>query len=142
MMIASAASLDESRCTMLPGSRRSTAAIERTVSATATLSNNGSASTVGACPMNRPWVAAAKILVAPASRQRRSSADQIIQDDDSAVTHVTDQEVTGDDAAAAPLFDECCRRLVMKFCRERPAELLGALGAADVRRDNGELFVP
>src|SRR6516162_2344986 len=85
-----------------------------------------------------PGVAAA----ACRALQRGSSADQIIQDNDGAVTHVTDQEVTGDDAAAAPLFDECCRRLVMKFCRERPAELLGALGAANVRRDNGKLFVP
>ena len=57
----------------MPGSRPAAAATERTVSATAIASNTGSAKTTGARPMNSPWVAAAKIRVAPASRQRRAA---------------------------------------------------------------------
>src|SRR6516164_1158233 len=73
--------------------------------------------------------------------QRGSSTDQIIKYDYRAIAHLTDQQVAGDNPAAAPLFDERCHRLVMDFCREGSAELLGALGAADVRRDDAELFM-
>ena len=125
---------------MLSGSRPAAAAIDRTVSVTAIPSNSGSARTAGACPMKRPWVAAAKILVAPA--QRRASADQIIEDDHRAIAHLADEELTGDDFAAAPFFDERRRRLVMQFRREGSAKLLGALGAADVGRDDGDFFMP
>jgi hypothetical protein len=132
---------------MLSGSGPAAAAIERTVSVTAIPSNSGSASTAGACPMKRPWVAAAKIL-APASRQRRpalqrrASADQIIEDDHRSIAHLADEELAGDDPTAAPFFDERCRRLVMQFCGEGSAKLLGALGAADVGRDDGDFFMP
>ena len=56
--------------------------------------------------------------------------------------HLAHQELAGDDPAATPLLDECSRRLVMQGCGEGPAELLGALGAADVGRDDRELFMP
>src|SRR6516162_1184635 len=73
--------------------------------------------------------------------QRGPSADQIIEDDHCAIAHLAHQEFAGDDPAAAPLFDERRRRLVMQFRRKGSAELLGALGAADVGRDDGELFM-
>jgi len=124
---------------MLSGSRPAAAAIERTVSVTAIPSNSGSASTAGACPMKTPWVAACKDPRCPglaaASRralQRGPSADQIIEDDHRAVAYLADEELAGDDPAAAPFFDERRRRLVMQFRREGSAELLGALGAPDV----------
>ncbi len=72
-MIASASRREESRWRTFLGNRPSAAATEVTVSATAISSNTGSANTEAASPINRPCVAAAKIRVAPASRQRRAA---------------------------------------------------------------------
>ena len=74
--------------------------------------HSGSARRLGAFPMKRPCVAAAKIRVATASRQRCAACCSVVpvlirssKIDYCAITHLADQEIAGDDPAAAPLFD-------------------------------------
>jgi hypothetical protein len=73
--------------------------------------------------------------------QGGTGADQIIEDDRRAIAHIADEEFAGDDTAAAPLFDEGGRGLLMQFGREGAAELLGPLGAADVGRNDSDFFM-
>ena len=82
--------------------------------------------------------------LAAASRralQRGPSADQIIEDDHRAVAYLADEELAGDDPAAAPLLAER-RRLFTQVRREGSAELLDPLGAADVRRSDANFSLP
>ena len=87
---------------------------------------------------NRPSLAAAP----RGALQGGAGADQIVEDDRRAIAYFADQQLTGDDTAAAPLLDEGGRGLRMQFSRERAAELLGPLGAADVGRNDSDFFMP
>jgi hypothetical protein len=70
-----------------------------------------------------------------------AGTDQIVENDHGAIVHLTDQQLAGDQCAAAALLDECRDRLFIHFCRKRMAELLCPLGAADIRRNNRNPFV-
>jgi hypothetical protein len=122
---------------MFPGSRPSAAANECTVSVTAISSNNGSPSTAGACRMKRPCVAAAKIRVAPASRQRCTArcrvgpgTDQIVDKDRRPVAHVADEQVTGDNSTAAPFFDNSRSGLIVQPREQHRIAIRRRAGAA------------
>ena len=65
--------------------------------------------------------------------QGGAGADQIVEKDHRPIAHIADEQVAGDDPAAAPFFDKGSRRLVVQLRGEGAAELLSALGAADVR---------
>src|SRR6516164_2785734 len=86
----------------------------------------------------RPRLAA----TAGGALQSGPRADQIIEEDRRAIAHLANQQVTGDNAAAAAFFDECRGRFLIQLCRQSAAELFGPLGAADIRRNNSNLFVP
>ena len=65
--------------------------------------------------------------------QGGAGADQIIEQDRRPIAHLADDQVASDDPAAAPFFDKGSRRLVVQLRGDGAAELLGALGAANVR---------
>ena len=108
----------------------------------------GSARTSAAPAMNRPWVTRAITRRAPAcsscpcsAQQRASGADQVVDNQRGRSSHIADEEVARDHAGAAVLVGKSLADRTAERLLQRLAEQLRPLGAARIRRHDGEFLV-